>query len=348
MTRVVIMGVRKTLRASALALVSALLVSTPTFAVNKVATTAAQFLKIGVGARAVAMGGAFVAVANDATALYWNPAGIPRLGHNEVILLHTEWLADVSFDFAGVTLDLGNFGTIGASLTTLNMGEMKVRTELKPEGTGELFDAGDFVGAVTWARSLTDRFSIGFNFKYIHQSIWRMSATGFAFDIGTLFTTQFRDMKIGMCISNFGTKMQMRGQNARRYYDINPAAYGSNDRIPVYLETEKWPLPLLFRVGLSMDVIRSDMNRLTAAIDAIHPNDNVERVNVGAEYTWYDMVSLRVGYKSLFDPQAEQGLTVGGGIRYSAGPSFAVRIDYAYADFGRLLNVHRFSVAVEF
>lgn len=322
--------------------------SVPARAVNKVGTTAAQFLKIGVGARAIGMGGAFVAVANDATALYWNPGGIARLPHNEVLLLHTEWLADVSFDFAGLTLNMGNYGTLGFSLTTLNMAEEKVRTELKPEGTGELFDAGDFVGAISWARNLTDRFSIGFNFKYIHQSIWRMSATGYAFDIGTLFTTQFHDMKIGMSISNFGTKMQMRGQNARKYYDINPEAYGSNDRIPVYLETEEWPLPLLFRVGVAMDLVRSDMNRITAAIDAIHPNDNVERVNIGAEYTWYDMVSLRVGYRSLFDPNSEQGITVGGGIRYASPSGFGIRLDYAYADFGRLTYVHRFSVAVEF
>ncbi|MDZ7373688.1 MAG: PorV/PorQ family protein [candidate division KSB1 bacterium] len=318
------------------------------FGVNKVATTAAQFLKIGVGARAVGMGGAFVAVANDATALYWNPGGIARLPRNELVVLHTSWLADVSYDFAGLTLNLGNFGTVGASLAALNMGEMEVRTEQKPEGTGELFDAGDFVAALSWGRSLTDRFSIGFNFKYIHQSIWRMSASGFAFDIGTLFTTQFHDMRIGMSISNFGTEMQMRGQNARRYYDINPEAYGSNDRIPVYLETERWPLPLLFRVGIAMDLVRGSSHRLTAAVDAVHPNDNVEHVNLGAEYTWLDMVSLRVGFNSVFDAQSEQGLTAGGGIRYPLSGQAGLRVDYAYADFGRFSGVHRFSLALEF
>jgi opacity protein-like surface antigen len=334
--------------ASALMLAVGLGASVPAYSVNKVATTAAQFLKIGVGARAIGMGGAFVAVANDATALYWNPGGIPRLPQNELVMLHTAWLADVSYDFAGLTLNLGNFGTVGASLATLNMGEMEVRTEQKPEGTGEYFDAGDFVAAVSWGRSLTDRFSIGFNFKYIHQSIWRMSASGFAFDIGTLFTTQFHEMKIGMCISNFGTEMQMRGQNARRYYDINPEAYGSNDRIPVYLETDRWPLPLLFRVGVAMDVLRTGSQRLTGAIDAVHPNDNVEHVNVGLEYAWYDMVFLRVGYKSLLDSQSEQGLTAGGGIRYALGANAGIRLDYAYADFGRLSTVHRFSLALEF
>ncbi|HFE53935.1 MAG TPA: PorV/PorQ family protein [Bacteroidetes bacterium] len=328
-------------------LLMSLSLASPVLAVNKVATTAAQFLKIGVGARALGMGGAFVGVANDVTALYWNPGGISRLNRNEVILLHTQWIADVSFDYAALTIDLGNFGALGASLTALNMGEMKVRTERKPEGTGEYFDAGDFAAAVSYGRSLTDRFSIGFNFKYIHQGIWRMQASGFAFDVGTLFTTQFHGMTIGMSISNFGTNMRMEGQNTRRYFDINPEAYGSNDRIPGHLQTDSWPLPLLFRVGVAMDVLRSRTNRLTVAADAIHPNDNVERMNVGAEYTWNGLVSLRAGYRSLFDVQSEQGLTLGGGLRYSVG-TFALRLDYAYANFGRLLNAQRFSVAVEF
>ena len=158
------------------------------FALTKVGTTAAQFLKIGVGSRAQGMGGAFVAVADDISALYWNPAGIANLKGSEAMFMHTEWLADISYDFGAVALNLGPYGVIGISLSATSMAEMKVRTEMKPEGTGEWFDAGDISAGLAYARALTDRFSIGGNVKWIRQSIWHMAANTVAFDIGTLFT----------------------------------------------------------------------------------------------------------------------------------------------------------------
>ncbi|NIV13319.1 MAG: PorV/PorQ family protein, partial [Aliifodinibius sp.] len=159
--------------------------------VSNVGTTAAPFLEIGVGARALGMGGAFVSTANDASALYWNPAGLGRLQQLEVMFVHTEWIADITFDYVGAVLPLGRYGALGASITTLNMGEMQVRTILQPEGTGELFDAKDMALGISYGLNLTDRFSIGFNSKYIYQKIWKETAQGFAIDIGTLFTTGF-------------------------------------------------------------------------------------------------------------------------------------------------------------
>jgi hypothetical protein len=331
------------------------------FAISKVGTTAAQFLKIGVGSRAIGMGGAFVAVSNDITALFWNPGGLPRLPRNEAILVHTEWLADISFDYAAVAVNLGGMGSIGFSLTAVNMGEMKVRTELEPEGTGEYFDAADLAGTLTYARSLTDRFSMGINFKYIRQSIWHMSSQAVAIDIGTLFTTQFNDMKIGMSISNFGPNMRMSGRDAREYIDINPEAKGSNDQIPAYRQLEAWSLPILFRVGVAMDAINRPNNRLTVALDALHPNDNSESVNLGLEYAFYNMAFVRMGWEALFLPDNERsGLfddkpddeyfpsNLGVGFNLAINPALKIKMDYAYADFGRLHNAQRFSIGIEF
>lgn len=332
-------------------------------AATKVGTTAAQFLKIGVGARAIAMGGAFVAVANDVTGLYWNPAGIARMSRSEAILLHTEWLADISFDYAGIAINMGRFGTLGASITSVSMGDMKVRTELQPEGTGEFFAAGDIAGSLAYARNLTDRFSIGFNAKYVHQRIWHMASSGFALDVGTLFTTQFKDMKIGMSISNFGTNMTMSGRDSRQFIDINPDANGSNDKIPSHLQLDSWSLPLIFRVGVSIDPIHTNRHRLTVALDALHPNDNRERLNIGAEYSLRDMVFLRAGLKSvqftvpsgssefgIMEPvtDSEEGATVGAGVHLPIGSFAKLKLDYAFADFGRLQNVQRFSLSIEF
>ena len=316
--------------------------------VSKVGTTSASFLEIGVGARSNAMGGAFVAVSDDANALYWNPAGIARLERSTVTFVHSEWLADTDFDFAGIVIPLGTFGTLGASITALNMGEMDVRTVFEPEGTGEKFSAGDVALGLTYARNLTDRFSFGLNTKYIRQDIWHMTASSIAIDVGTLFTTQFNDMKIGMSISNFGNKMKMEGKDTRVYHDIDPVKFGNNELINAFLETERWPLPLIFRVGISMDLIRNEYSRFIIAADALHPNDNYESVNLGTEYAFNDLIFLRFGYKSLFLKDTEEGLTAGGGIKYQLAGKIFVNFDYAYADFGILQNAQRFSLGIDF
>jgi len=318
------------------------------FAVSKTGTTAAQFLKIGVGSRAAAMGSAYVAVANDASAIYWNPAGLARLTAHEALLAHSEWLADINYDFGGVVIRMGNMGLIAASLTILSMDEMMVRTETEPEGTGEYFGASDACATITYSRSLTDRFSIGMNFKYIRQGIYHMNANGFAFDVGTLFTTQFHGMRIGMNIANFGTKMRMAGKDSKIFVDINPEASGSNSTLPAHLETQSWPLPLLFRVGVAIDPIQLRRHRMTVAVDALHPNDNSERVNAGIEYSFRELVALRAGYQSAWGLDAEDGLTFGGGLRYHLPGAMAFKLEYAYAEWGRLANAQRLSLGIEF
>ncbi len=316
--------------------------------VSKVGTTSAPFLEIDVGSKAVGMGSAFVAVADDATALYWNPAGISRLPGNEVVFIHTDWIANIKYDFVGSVFPLNSFGVIGISLISLRTDEMKVRTVDQPEGTGEMFGVSDLAMALTYARNLTERFSIGFNGKYIRQKIWHMSATGFAIDIGTLFTAPFAGMKIGMSISNFGGKLQMLGKDTYVNYDLAPNQEGSNDRIPANLKTDKFSLPLLFRVGLALDALKLKSSRVLIAVDAVHPNDNTEYLNMGVEYSSNDWLFLRAGFKNLLVLDGEGGLTLGGGMKYGLGRNVRVIIDYSYQDFGRLNNAQNFSLAVGF
>lgn len=154
--------------------------------VSKAGTTAGTFLEIGIGPSS-GMGGAFVSIANDATALYWNSAGIANLTQNEVSINHINWLASTNLDFAALIIPLGELGNIGFSFTSLSMGDEKVRTVELPEGTGEYFSASDIAVGVSYARNLTERFSIGFTAKYIQETIWHMSSNAFAVDVGTLF-----------------------------------------------------------------------------------------------------------------------------------------------------------------
>ncbi|MFQ6618401.1 MAG: PorV/PorQ family protein, partial [Fidelibacterota bacterium] len=188
--------------------------------VSKAGTNAGQFLKIGVGARATAMGGAFVATADDATAIYWNPAGLASLQRNEALFLHIQWLADIKYNFVGIAVPSKYIGgTFGLFATSLSVPEDEVRTVYEPEGTGEKFDASDVAVGFSYARNLTDRFSLGFNAKFIKQRIWTMSSSAAALDIGTLFRSQFKDLKIGISMSNFGTKTKLAGRANLLYVD---------------------------------------------------------------------------------------------------------------------------------
>jgi|Deesub1362B_J571_1020462.scaffolds.fasta_scaffold02665_1 hypothetical protein len=316
--------------------------------VTKVGITAASFLEIGVGARAIGMGGAFVGTASDASALYWNVAGIARLNQPEVLLVHTKWLADMKFDFAGFVLPLGSFGTLGGSITALSMDDMMVRTVERPQGTGEFFSAGDLAIAISYARNLTDRFAIGFTGKYVQQNIWKETAHGFALDVGTYFVTGFHGMRIGAMLYNFGTDMRLRGKDLLVYHDVDPNKLGNNDRIFASLETDAWPMPLMFQIGVAGELVQNSTHRITAAIDAMHPSDNTESLNLGAEYAFREMFFLRFGYRNLFLKDSEEGFTFGAGFTQRFLGNVRVRLDYAYADFGRLLNTQRISLGIAF
>lgn len=318
--------------------------------VSKTGTTAASFLEIGVGAGAIGMGGAFVSVANNASALYWNVGGIAELPQFEAIIVHTDWIAETNFDFAGLVLPLGTFGTIGLSFTSLSMDDMKVTTVEKPDGTGEYFSASDIAVGVSYARTLTDRFSIGFTVKYIEQRIWHMSASAFAIDAGTKFRTDLLGgLTIGASISNFGTPMQLEGRDARYFIRVDDTKQGSNDRIPTTIEMDEWELPLMMQIGISTFAFNNDTYKLRVAADALVPNNNYQSMNVGGELSFKDFLFLRGGYNSLFLTDGEGGLSFGVGLNSKMIFSDAVvKFDYAFRDFGRLQNVHNFSVGIKF
>src|SRR3972149_5088689 len=159
------------------------------------------------------MGGAFVSQANDASALYWNPGSLAKLQNSRVMFTHTFWLADINHDFAGIVLKIGDQHTIGISYTSLTMGDMKVRTEIYPEGTGELFTVSDYSLGVSYGLNLTEDFSIGFTGKYVGENIWHMSASTIAFDFGLLYYTPIKNLKLGMSVSNVGGKMKFSGKD---------------------------------------------------------------------------------------------------------------------------------------
>ena len=134
---------------------------------TNVATTAASFLEIGAGARSLALGGAFVSLANDVSALYWNPAGIVNISRPSVQFFHSPWLVDTEYFFSGMVIPMGSLGVLGLTYTAVVMDEMMVRTVQSPEGTGEKFDASSLAMGVAYSKRLTDRFSFGIQFKFV-------------------------------------------------------------------------------------------------------------------------------------------------------------------------------------
>jgi hypothetical protein len=315
---------------------------------SKRGTTAAPFLSIGQGARAIGMGSAYVAITDDPTALYWNPAGITKVQGFGFVVDHTTWIADINYNFMALTYNLGNFGTIGASFTISDVDEMNVTTVEEPDGTGEVFGVTDAVFSLAWAIDLTDNFSIGFNPKYIHQSIWRMSASAIALDLGVKYVTPFDGAILAMSITNFGPKMQLSGATTQVLYDPDPNTSGNNSSVVANIQTDTWDLPLTFRVGVGYQPLKLEDNTITVSLDALHLSDNYESVNVGAEYCYADFISLRAGYKSLFLPDSEESFSLGFGLKQLVMGNIALKVDYAYQDFGRLSSIQKFSFGITF
>ena len=265
------------------------------------------------------------------------------------MFVNSPWIAETNFNYLAIAFNYPGIGTLGFSLTSLTVPEDIVRTVEEPEGTGERFEAGDLAVTLTYSRRLTDKFSLGGNLKFIQQKIWHSRAQAIAADLGALFVTPFRDIRIGASLSNFGNSLKMDGRDMIISVDPDKQNEGNVEFVNAMYETDKFPIPLIFRVGLAGEIINTDKNRLSLAIDALHPNDNSEWMNIGLEYSFAETFFVRGGMTTLFRKDTEEGLTFGTGINYKIGRSATqLKLDYSYAAFGRLKNVQRFSLGFKF
>jgi len=319
------------------------------FCFNKVGTTAASFLKIELGARAVAMGGSFVALANDPLGVYYNPAGLAEM--NKIYLAggHTKWFADLNYDYATFVLPSKriNFSLWGSFLSC---NDIEITTVEQPDGTGQFCSYVDGLLGITASAFLSDRLSIGLSGKYVQQSLYHESASTFAIDIGSILRTPLKGARLGMCLVNYGGRMQLFGNDLIVQTDPWPDFSGNPDA-EARLSTESFPLPLAFKLGIALDLVGKNEaffankdHRLTIAIDGIHPNDGEEKLQMGGEYSLFNTLFLRSGYKVNYDTQK---FTAGAGIKVA----FARReicVDYAFVDMGILDSTHRISLSIGF
>jgi hypothetical protein len=326
----------------------AILIPVSARAQDKVGTTAANFLNIPVGGKAISMGGAYTAIADDATALFWNPGAVARSGRSDIYTSFTGYFVDARHSWFGAQYFLSTSDVIGVSLNSLNYGDWeKVTTVENPEGTGEYWQASDMAMALTYARSMTDRFSIGGSVKYIHQQIYNETASTVAIDLGLLFITQFNGLQIGASIRNFGGSLEMRGRDLLTQVDLDPESQGNNENIVSYLKTDKWAIPLSYVIGVSMPVIDRGMTHLVLAADVMRPTNDAQTLNLGADLKIANMLSIRAGYQSLFKAERENGLTLGLGLDINIS-GYAVVFDYSFQHFGKLGILNTTSLAFTF
>ncbi|NIR47952.1 PorV/PorQ family protein [candidate division KSB1 bacterium] len=300
---------------------------------ERAGTTAGSFLKIGVGGRASAIGEAFVALANDVSALYWNPAGITQLKRNNVHFSHIEYVADVQHEFLGYVRRIGSFNAVGLSIVALHTDDMNVTTEVQPFGTGETFGFSDIMIGLTFAREFTDKFSTGVTVKYVREDLADVSMTGVLIDAGTLYKIGFRGARFAVSITNFGPEFETSGT----VRDFLGAPREDVD-------FESFPAPLLLRVGFVFDLIKFENSRALLAFQLDHPNDESENFNYGAEYWFNDMIALRAGYKKVAEIG---GISLGFGLDMSI-ESLNLQLDYSFSEFGVLGNLNRFSFNLSF
>ncbi len=303
----------------------------------------AKFLSIPMGARAASMGGAVISTVNDASSVFWNPSGITGVTENAVHFSTINLYSQYDVSAASIVHNFGDAGALAASYVSMAMKKTEITTELQPNGTGRFYDAQDIALGITYARALTTEFSIGITGKYVNQRIWNEVADGIAFDIGTQYKIDFSNLVIAMSMTNFGGDLKFDGEdlNITSLRDNN---YPISRLAPGRLETSQYPLPLHFQVGVAVDLINDDFLKMRGEIDATHPNDYNERINVGTEINFVDRFFVRGGYRFNYD---DENLTVGAGFNFQLGNSI-VRFDYAYSNFELLPDLHRYSIEMDF
>jgi long-subunit fatty acid transport protein len=299
----------------------------PVLGGQRAGISTAQFLKIGVGGRAAALGESFVAISDDASALYWNPAGLAQFKTNELIFSHNIWLVDINHDFLGAVYHLDSDNTFGISLTSLSMDKMPVTTEFAPFGNGEYFGFSDIALSVSYARKMTEQFSFGGTIKYIEETLDKLKMRGVMLDIGTYYRTGLGSTRFAVTVSNFGAELAPDGE-------VVLVGKRKNS------EWQSFAPPTIFRIGFAFEPYQVEEHSVTTSIQLNHPNDNSENVSLGVEYSWKRMLFLRGGYKINVD---EQDYSFGAGVNVPINIA-QFTLDYAFANFERLGSAHRFSI----
>ncbi|MEO8166971.1 MAG: PorV/PorQ family protein [bacterium] len=332
----------KTIRLSAMCLVAVLLATQVSISQDrKAGLTGAAFLKVGVGARAVALGSAVTALYGDVNQMFYNPAGIALTDQTlQATFNYNKWIADLGTSSAAVSYNLEGVGTIGVGVITLGLSNIPADRDFDPDGnngqfdknTGATYNYRDIAYQATFSKYVIDQLSLGITLKGITQSIDGVSASAFALDFGSVYHIGVMDWTIAARFNNLGSDL--------KYFDI---AAG---------------LPLQFTIGTAMSPIKTENSAVMLAVDAAKPQDGPLYLFSGIEYSTMDLLAFRFGYKfnysgttsqpTLGSPSIDntiEGFSAGLGV-HTTYEGYTINVDYAYTKMQLLDNAHRFTVSV--
>jgi hypothetical protein len=283
-------------------------------------STSAQFLKIDVSPRGAGMAGAYISAVEGAEGAFYNPAVIARLKGIDVAINHNEWFAGINHEFISLASNFGDFGSFAFSAIGFYTDEMKVRTPLQPDGTGETFYAGAYQFGLTYSRNLTDKVSFGGSLKYLDMTLYKgFSESAFTTDISANYSGGFRDLNFALGIFNFGESMKF----------VN----------------EEYPMPTLFVFGMSINSLEADQYNLKVTGSVKKPNEGAPLGQVGLEYDFIKTFFIRAGY-NIGHEVAKYAF--GFGLARNLINEFNFRFDYAYNNFSQLGAAHRFGIGMSF
>jgi uncharacterized protein UPF0164 len=328
-------------------------------------TTSAEFLLLGAGARGSALGGAYSAIANDPSALYYNPAGVALMTRPGLLIGTYDYVADTRYSWGGVVFPFdGGSKAFGAQFGTFGFKDQPVYTAAEPDGSGATYDVSETFVGLTYAQNFSDRFSAGLTGKFISDNLGDASGKAFAVDFGTNFHASLNNhpVKFSFTLANLGTNLGYSGNALNSSTQREPLP--GEDPVsgipqPSRFRTKAFPLPTTFRVGLAYDLLTSPGNRLTFLSDFNQPNNNKAGFSGGFEwgsknlggsafsaavrgsYTYYaaNNISPATLPTALSDEENLQGLAGGGGLSYGQG-NFNLSVDYAFKYMGILGPTH--------
>lgn len=275
-------------------------------------------LKVGQSARASGMGSAFTAIADDISAVFWNPAGLTQVERIEYAVGYTDWLVESRF-FSGAMAWRRGVQTFALSMIQFDGGTSLETTPLDPTGEfGRTIKAGDIFVKVDYAYKMTDKLSLGASAKWIQETLDLDKINSVSFDFSTLFYTGFGSSRIAMTLRNYGRDQEL----------VVPGSLPNNTRIAQ---------PLIYTIAMAMEAYgrKGDQNYLTVAGELTHHIDDRERYHIGAELWMANMLALRAGYRGRYDLG---DWSLGAGIHRDLGGGRRIGVDFAYVNFGALFD----------
>ena len=304
---------------------------------NRAGTNAASELLIPVGAKYIAMGGASVSGVNGLESIYWNPAGLDRMTYGAAAMFsHMMYIADISVSYVALGVRFGGIGTVGLSFKTLGMGDIDITTIDFPDGTGEQFSPQFMTMGLTYSRALTDRVSVGGTAKIISETIDRVSATGFAFDVGVQYRNlaDVNGLCIGVALKSVGPGLQFDGNGLLQKMQPEDS---NRPLSPYKVIASTDELPSTMELGVSYNKNVNDNSKIEVETAFINHNYEDDAARFGVEYSFMNMFFLRGGYGYALnagdDPTGESvsifGACFGAGFQYDLG-GFDLVVDYAY------------------